>query len=125
MIKDYYKVMGLTREATGEELKKTYRELAMKFHPDRNQDKPECEDRLKEINEAYRVLGNEENRFRYDLSCQRASESYSFDAYGPYKEDDLSTILRAFSQSGMGSGTIWGCRRGFKGGRCGAWKRRG
>ena len=49
MVKDYYKVMGLTNEATADEVKKAYRRLAMKYHPDRNRNNPDCEERLKEI----------------------------------------------------------------------------
>ena len=67
MTKNYYQVMGLTPEATGEEIKKTYRKLAMQYHPDRNLGDPECEERLKEMNEAYQVLGDEHKRRHYDL----------------------------------------------------------
>ena len=59
--KDYYKVLGLERKATQEEVKRTYRKLARKFHPDINKD-PTSEARFKEIGEAYEVLGDAEKR---------------------------------------------------------------
>jgi len=62
--------MELTSEATPTEVKKAYRRLAMKFHPDLNRNDPDCEERLKEINEAYQVLGDSEKRRHYDLVFQ-------------------------------------------------------
>jgi curved DNA-binding protein len=62
--KDYYKVLGLKRNATQEEVKRTYRKLARKFHPDVNKD-PTAEARFKEIGEAYEVLGDAEKRAAY------------------------------------------------------------
>ena len=63
--KDYYKVLGLERNATQEEVKRTYRKLARQFHPDINKD-PAAESQFKEIGEAYEVLGNAEKRAAYD-----------------------------------------------------------
>lgn len=64
--KDYYKVLGVERSASADEIKKTYRKLAMKYHPDRNPDNTAAEDKLKEINEAYQVLSDKDKRARYD-----------------------------------------------------------
>ncbi len=64
--KDYYKILGVERSASADEIKKTYRKLAMKHHPDRNPDNKAAEDRLKEINEAYQVLSDKDKRARYD-----------------------------------------------------------
>ena len=65
--KDYYEVLGVDRSVDGEALKKAYRKLAMKYHPDRNKDnKEEAETKFKEINEAYEVLSDPEKRKYYD-----------------------------------------------------------
>ncbi|MBN2400586.1 molecular chaperone DnaJ [candidate division KSB1 bacterium] len=64
--KDYYQILGVSRNASPEEIKKAYRKLAMQHHPDRNRDKPEAEERFKEASEAYSVLGNSDKRNIYD-----------------------------------------------------------
>ena len=56
MAQDYYELLGVDRKASAEEIKKAYRKLAMKYHPDQNQDNKEAEAKFKEINEAYDVL---------------------------------------------------------------------
>ena len=63
---DYYKILGVAREATPEELKKAYRQLALKFHPDRNQGEKASEEKFKEINEAYTCLSDPDKRAHYD-----------------------------------------------------------
>ena len=63
---DYYETLGCSREASADELKKAYRKLALRFHPDRNPDNPEAEQAFKDINEAYGVLKDEEARATYD-----------------------------------------------------------
>lgn len=64
--KDYYQILGVDRSASDEEIKKTYRKLALKYHPDKNPDDPNAEARFKEINEAYEVLGDSKKRAKYD-----------------------------------------------------------
>ncbi len=64
--RDYYDVLGVARSATDEELKKSYRRLALQFHPDRNPDEPEAEEKFKEASEAYAVLTDPEKRRAYD-----------------------------------------------------------
>ena len=71
--KDYYKVLGVDRKASAEDVKRAYRKLAMKYHPDRNPDNPQAEEKFKELNEAYQVLSDEQKRQRYD----QLGESYS------------------------------------------------
>jgi curved DNA-binding protein len=64
--KDYYKILGLTKTATQEEIKKAYRKLAVKYHPDKNPDNKEAEAKFKEVSEAYEVLKDPEKRKKYD-----------------------------------------------------------
>ncbi|MBN2506039.1 MAG: J domain-containing protein [Verrucomicrobia bacterium] len=64
--KDYYKTLGVPRDATGTDIKKAFRKLARQHHPDVARDKKRAEERFKEINEAYEVLGSPENRRKYD-----------------------------------------------------------
>ena len=64
--RDYYEVLGVNRDASEEDLKKAYRRLAMKWHPDRNPDNPRAEEHFKEAKEAYEVLGDAQKRAAYD-----------------------------------------------------------
>ena len=63
--RDYYEILGVSRNASEDDLKKAFRKLAFEFHPDRNKDK-DAEKKFKEINEAYQVLSDQEKRARYD-----------------------------------------------------------
>jgi len=71
--KDYYKILGVDRKASEEEIKKAFRKLAMKYHPDRNPGDKKAEETFKDINEAYEVLSDPEKRRRYD----QLGESYT------------------------------------------------
>jgi curved DNA-binding protein len=64
--KDYYKILGVDRKASADEIKKAYRKLAVKYHPDKNPNNKQAEEKFKEMNEANEVLGNEEKRKKYD-----------------------------------------------------------
>ena len=64
--KDYYEILGISRNATSDEVKKAYRQMALKFHPDKNPDNKEAEDKFKEAAEAYSVLIDSEKRSIYD-----------------------------------------------------------
>jgi hypothetical protein len=56
--RDYYEILGLNRDASGDEIKKAFKKLAMKFHPDRNPDNPKAEESFKEVKEAYEILSD-------------------------------------------------------------------
>jgi curved DNA-binding protein len=64
--KEYYNILNLDRNATDEEIKKAYRKLATKYHPDKTKGDKASEEKFKEISEAYQVLGNAEKRKQYD-----------------------------------------------------------
>ncbi len=64
--KDYYEVLGVNKDASEEEIKKSYRKLAMKYHPDRNPDNPKAEEQFKEAKEAYEMLSDDQKRAAYD-----------------------------------------------------------
>jgi len=64
--KDYYEVLGVNKDASDEDIKKSYRKLAMKYHPDRNPDNPKAEEQFKEAKEAYEMLSDDQKRAAYD-----------------------------------------------------------
>ncbi|MCI5178639.1 MAG: molecular chaperone DnaJ, partial [Candidatus Electrothrix sp. AX2] len=66
MSRDYYEILNVSRDADGDTIKKAYRKLAMKYHPDRNPDDKEAENRFKEAAEAYEVLSDAQKRQVYD-----------------------------------------------------------
>src|SRR5690349_22868288 len=64
--RDYYEILGVSRSAKEEEIKKSYRKLARKYHPDLNPNNKQAEEKFKEVQEAYEVLGDAEKRKKYD-----------------------------------------------------------
>ena len=75
---DYYKILNVKKQATQEEIKKSYHKLALKYHPDKNDNKEEAEKKFKEIVEAYEVLSDENKRARYNISL-KLNEEYKFE----------------------------------------------
>lgn len=107
-VKDYYKLLGVKREASCEDIKKAYRKLAMEYHPDLNKDKPGCEDHLKKINEAYQILGDEEKRRQYDILSRQSFKKQMY--YEEGLTEDLIEVLRVFTSRGFGMGGIGRCK---------------
>ena len=62
---DYYELLGVSKTATADEIKKAYRKLAIQYHPDKNPDNKEAEEKFKEVNQAYAVLSDAEKKQRY------------------------------------------------------------
>jgi DnaJ-class molecular chaperone len=125
---DYYRTLGVTPEASSEDIKKSYRNLARKYHPDRNPGDQEGEERLKVINEAYQVLGDEEKRRRYDFFHSRGLNGNALHK-GGVENEFVNVFWTLFKHGvdipmrgackGMGLGR-GGCRRkvwNFKGNR--------
>ena len=105
MKRDYYEVLGVGRDAGEEEIKKSYRRLAMEHHPDRNPGDKEAEVRFKEATEAYEVLRDGERRARYD-QFGHAAESGA--AGAGFTDFDISDALRTFMRDFGGFGGFGG-----------------
>jgi len=105
--KDYYKTLGVDKKATEEEIKKAYRKLAVKFHPDKNPGNKQAEEKFKEINEANAVLSDTEKRKKYDQfgenwqhydqagNSQRGkySQGYGSDSGNQFTEEDFANMF--------------------------------
>jgi len=83
--KDYYEILGVDRNATDEELKKSYRKLSLKYHPDRNPNNKEAEEKFKEVSEAYQVLSDKEKRQQYDTFGTIDGSGFNMDAEDIFK----------------------------------------
>ena len=94
-MKDYYSVLGLNKGVSDDEIKKAYRKLAMKYHPDRNEGDSKAENKFKEISEAYAVLSDKQKRDKYD---QFGSEGFhqKFSQEDIFRDFDINEILRGF-----------------------------
>ena len=121
--RDYYEVLGVAKGASDDEIKKAFRKLAVKYHPDKNPGNKEAEEKFKEINEAYSVLSDKTKRSRYDQFGHAGvggdgggdpfagfrganGQSFNFDFGGGGFEDILGSIF------GFGGGGFRGARRG-------------
>ncbi|MDB3941009.1 DnaJ domain-containing protein, partial [Verrucomicrobiales bacterium] len=80
--RDYYEILGVSRDASQEEIKKAFKKLARKNHPDVAKDQENAEARFKEINEAYEVLGDPEKRKKYDLLGENWDQAGGFPGGG-------------------------------------------
>jgi molecular chaperone DnaJ len=115
--RDYYEVLGVANDAGIEEIKRSYRKLALKYHPDQNRDDPTAEVRFKEAAEAYDVLGDEEKRKRYDQFGHAGLGQGGMGAGGRFT--NVEDIFEAFGDIFGGGGILgdlFGGRRATRGG---------
>ncbi len=94
--KDYYEILGISRDADIKDIKKAYRKLALKYHPDRNPGSKEAEEKFKEAAEAYSVLSDREKRRRYDQFGHEGVGAGAFTGFDPDIFADFSDILGDF-----------------------------
>ncbi|HHN78839.1 MAG TPA: molecular chaperone DnaJ [Phycisphaerales bacterium] len=105
--RDYYEILSVERTADGDEIKRAYRRLAMKYHPDRNPDDPDAETKFKEAAEAYEVLSDPEKRRQYDRfghSAFRGAGSAHHDFSRMNVDDIFSMFNDIFGGGGFGGG---------------------
>ncbi|AFZ83826.1 molecular chaperone DnaJ [Candidatus Kinetoplastibacterium blastocrithidii TCC012E] len=103
--KDFYDILGVTRNATEQDIKKAYRKLAMKYHPDRNPNNKEAEEKFKELKEAYEVLEDKEKRAAYDRFghswSEQQSMNHAYSSSGGFADAFGDIFGDIFGSSGM------------------------
>src|SRR5437660_6954125 len=105
--RDYYEVLGIARNATGEEVKRAYRKLAVKVHPDKNPDDPRAEEKFKELGEAYDVLMDADKRAAYDRYGHAAfaqGTAAGARGFGGGFHDPFDIFREVFGATGGGGG---------------------
>jgi molecular chaperone DnaJ len=117
--RDYYEILGVSRTSSPDEIKKAYRQMAMKYHPDRNPGNKEAEEMFKEAAEAYEVLGDQDKRRRYDQFGHEGMRGTNYHEF-----HDVNDIFSTFSDifgGGLGGGifdeVFGGAGRGRRSGR--------
>lgn len=131
-MKNYYEILGVTKEADGEEIRKQYRKLAMEYHPDRNPDNSDAEAQFKEVAEAYGVLTDPLKRKEYDAHLASGGAQQQYQSGFSYSQEDIlkdlfrdprfqqmfQGMLREFQRSGLRSSPYF-LRKSFFGGKGG------
>lgn len=109
-MKDYYEILGIGKEANADDVRKAYRDLAKKYHPDRNPGNADAEKRFKEINESYEVLGNPPKRKQYDQMRDMGGRGFAgFNPFEGFGGLDFSDFVGKSNSAGPGasqSGTV-------------------
>src|SRR5690606_6468499 len=113
--RDYYEILGVSKSANADEIKKAYKKVAIKFHPDKNPDDPTAEDKFKEAAEAYEILSDQQKRQRYDQFGHQGMNGGFGGGGGMNMEDIFSQFGDVFGGGGF---------EGFFGGRQGGGGRR-
>lgn len=115
-MRDYYEILGVGRDADTDAIKKAYRQLALQFHPDRNNGSKEAEEKFKEATQAYEVLRDADKRAAYDRYGEAGMRGRAGPGYGGFDfSDALEIFMRDFG--GMGMEELFGMRSGRGGGR--------
>jgi molecular chaperone DnaJ len=119
--RDYYEILGVSKTATADELKKAYRQVAIKFHPDKNPDDPTAEEKFKEAAEAYEVLSDADKRAKYDRFGHQAVGGAGGGGYGGGGFENMEDIFSRFGDvfGGGGFGDMFGGGGGGQRGRQG------
>lgn len=134
-MKDYYSILGVTQNCSEDEIRKQYRKLAMQYHPDRNPDSPEAEEKFKEIAEAYGVLTDPEKRQQYDTYMHQGGPQHGSHTQGnfSYSQEEIlrdlfndprfqqmfQGLFHEFQKSGLQGNSSF-LRQSFFGGKKGA-----
>lgn len=104
--RDYYEVLGVSKSASADEIKKAYRKMAKQYHPDLHPDDQEAEGKFKEVNEAYSVLADDQKRKQYDTFGHAGADGQGFGGFGGFGgqgfDIDLDDIFSSFFGGGFG-----------------------
>ena len=106
--RDYYDILGVDKSSSKEEIKKAYRKIAIKYHPDKNPGDKASEDKFKEAAEAYEVLSDESKKARYDRFGHSGMEGGGFGGGGMNMDDIFSRFDDIFGGGGGGFGDFFG-----------------
>lgn len=117
MKQDYYDILGISKGASADEIKKAYRKMALKYHPDKNPDDKDAEDKFKKAAEAYEVLSNPEKKARYDQFGHQAFEGAGGFGGGGMNMDDIFSQFGDIFGGAFGGGGFSGFGGGFGGGQ--------
>lgn len=107
--KDYYKILGVSKSVSSGEIKKAYRKLALKYHPDHNKGDKSAEDKFKDISEAYAVLSNPEKKKQYDMFGAEGFQN-KFTQEDIFRGFDFGSIFQEFGFRGGGKDRIFSAR---------------